>query len=65
MAQVYCWDETNLNTLLLAEDNLGLLVREIAEAHDLTLAEAAELVALRLPYYAPGLCPVTDHRLSA
>ena len=76
MAQVYCWDdlitattklfpETDLNTLLLAEDNLGLLMREIAEAHDLTLAEAAELVALRLPYYAPNAWPALDQRLLA
>ncbi len=76
MAQVYCWSdlvrvtrqlfpETNLNTLLLAEENLGLLVREISRAHDLTLLEAAEMVVLRLPYYAPEKWPIADQRLSA
>ena len=76
MAQVHCWDdlikatkatfpETNLNRLLLARDNLGVLVREVAHAHDLTLAEAAEMVALRLPYYAPDTFTFVDQRLSA
>ena len=52
MAQVHCWDdlikaakatfpETNLNRLLLARDNLGVLVREVAHAHELTLADRA------------------------
>ena len=76
MAQVYCWrdlvhatkklfPETNINTLILSEDNLGLLVREISRAHDLTLSEAAEMVVLRLPYYAPEFCVFEDQRLSA
>ena len=76
MAQVHCWNdliaatirlfpETNRNALLLARDNLGQLVREIALAHDLTLSEAAEMVVLRLPYYSPVECPVAVQRLSA
>ena len=76
MAQVYCWTdlvhatrklfpETDLNTLLLSEENLGLLVREIARAQDLTLSEAAEMVVLRLPYYAPEMRPLSDQRMSA
>lgn len=76
MAQVHCWDDlikvtkehfpaVNLNRLLLAKDNLGVLVREIAEAHDLTLAEASEMVVLRLPYYAPDAYAFEEERLSA
>ena len=72
MQHVYRWDdlvsetlktfpEVNRNTLTLAEDDVGLLVREIAKAHDLTLAEAAEMTTLRLPFYEPGF----EVRLSA
>ena len=43
--------EINENFLILAEDDTGALVREIARAHDLTLGEAAEMVAWRLPDY--------------
>lgn len=75
MAQVFCWNDliaettklfphVNRNALLLAEDNLGQLVREIARSHDLTLREAAEMVTLRLPYYAPRF-DCTEQRLSA
>lgn len=52
----------NENRLILAEDDVAELVREIARAHDLTLAEAAEMVVWRLPEYQSEDCPV---RLSA
>ncbi len=76
MAQVYSWDdlisattklfpETDPDRLLLAGENLALLVREIAEAHELTVAEAAEMVAFRLPHCAPDAWPALDQRLSA
>ena len=64
MQQVYLWSElvseavkifpdVNQNKLILAENDVGLLVREIARAHELTLAEAAEMASLRLPIYEP------------
>lgn len=43
--------KVNENFLILAENDTGALVREIARAHDLTLREAAEMVAWRLPIY--------------
>ena len=65
MLQVFRWSEfvsetlkqfpeVNRNMLILAEDDLGLVVREVARAHELTLSEAAEMVVLRLPRYQPG-----------
>lgn len=76
MAQVYRWNEliaatmklfpnTNKNALILAEDNLGQLVREIAKAHDLTLREAADMVVLRLPIYLPEMRMPEDQLMSA
>lgn len=64
MKQVFRWGdlvsetlkqfpEVNQNKLILAEDDVGSLVREVSRAHDLTLAEAAEMVSLRLPFYEP------------
>lgn len=76
MAQVYCWNDlitettklfpnTNKNALILAEDNLGQVVREISRAHNLTLGEAAEMVVLRLPLYLPEAYPFAEQRMSA
>lgn len=76
MPQVYCWNDfiaatiklfpnTNKNALILAEDNLGQVVREISKAHYLTLSEAAEMVVLRLPLYLPDAYPVAEQRMSA
>ena len=45
--------EINENLLILAEDDIGKVIREIARAHDLTLAEAAEMATWRLPQYQP------------
>lgn len=54
--------EINPDILLFAEDDMGELVREIASAHELTLTEAAQMVAWRLPDYLPEESEV---RLSA
>jgi hypothetical protein len=33
------------------EGDMGALMKNVAEAHDLTFAEAAEVVTFRLPHY--------------
>ncbi|MEO0945215.1 MAG: hypothetical protein AAFY06_10290 [Pseudomonadota bacterium] len=50
--------EINENHLILAHDNMGALVREVARAQELTLSEAAEMVVWRLPSYQ-----IADHRV--
>lgn len=37
--------------LLRREGDMGALMNHVAEAHDLTFAEAAEVVTFRLPQY--------------
>ena len=33
------------------EGDIGALIKHVADAHDLTFAEAAEVVTFRLPHY--------------
>lgn len=54
--------EINETCLILAEGDMGRLVSEIARAHELTLSEAAETAAARLPEYGS---PDYQVRLSA
>ena len=43
--------ETAQSISALHEGDIGGLMRHVAEAHDLTFAEAAEVVTFRLPHY--------------
>lgn len=51
--------ETNKRLLTAREGDIGALVQHLSQTHDLTFAEAAEVVAFRLPHY------VEPERLSA
>lgn len=51
--------ETDRECLMPHEGDIGWLIRHVAAAHDLTFAEAAEIVTFRLPHY------VEPERLSA
>ncbi len=43
--------ETAQTILDIHEGDMGALTRHVADAHDLTFAEAAEVVTFRLPHY--------------
>ena len=51
--------EVNRDTVLAHQGDMGALMRQVAEAHGLTFAEAAEMVTFRLSHY------VEPERLSA
>ncbi len=43
--------KTKRDLMVSSEGDIGALMRHVAEAHDLTFAEAAEMVTFRLPQY--------------
>lgn len=51
--------EVDTNFLLQREGDIGALARHVSRTHDLTFAEAAEVITFRLPNY------VEAERLSA
>ena len=70
MAIVTCWadlvdqvsvlfPEIDLTTLKANEGDIGALILQLSSAHELTFAEAAEMVAFRLPQF------LEQERLSA
>lgn len=71
MAVVFQWDdfvaetvrtfpECEESTLMANTGDIGALVMHLSAAHDLTFAEAAEMVAIRLPVFVEE-----ERRLSA
>ncbi|MGR3513753.1 MAG: hypothetical protein ACU0GG_13400 [Paracoccaceae bacterium] len=51
-AEVAChFPEVAREAVLAREGDMAALMRLIAEAHDLTFAEAAEVVTFRLPHF--------------